>query len=364
MALSLDRLCANGLMLGVTTHSTQAGTDVSPTASFVFGSAGDAVGVRFVCPVTAGLKDVYYFIMSITGTAANITQTVQVLPADASMTKPSSGTPITNGDKDVSLSGVSANTWQKATFASVVSLTQGESYWISIHDTETSVPATDYAEVAHRGGPQVVGSQYLNFRSVITANGWSTGTGQTRTGVMVLVFDDGTVIGNPYTTFGFGTANNLERGWKFTPDEDLIVSGVHWNLLDTDLDFVRIYSGAANPGSPDNSYAITTASNQAGWIRIPPTTCAKGVVCRITVDSSGGTSNDPNFFEIQDSNADLESCGFMGGGLTFCIDNGAGGWTDSANKCAQGGILISGLPAIAGGGLSARANIIQNIGTY
>ncbi len=233
-------------------HTTGvAATTPNIDSAYNHGSSGDAFCVKFVSPVTQSSATLKFcaYVMAVTGTPdfQMHVRNGAVSPGDVDRPE-ASGSAISSSPSTVSMSGADAGTWVE--FTCTVSLTAGVTYWVLVTNT-SGAPISNYATFRYSGT-----IQFANFSSsereaavtVYTTNGFSAdGTTNTNgtANTFVLKFADGTYLGNPYVTSSTPASAAEDRGIRFVPLEDLIVSGICFgiNAL-TSIDSLGIYEGS------------------------------------------------------------------------------------------------------------------------
>jgi len=168
-----------------------------------------------------------------------------------------------------------------------------------------------------------------------SADGFATNGATQATPPCVLKFADGTICGSPFTTSANYASTTLERGIKLSGlTEDAILSGVLIGLAATNYSGLKIYSGATAPGgTPDLTVTFGVGEADVRAAFFADFTLRKNTVYRVVL-TYGSASSSPPYYEIEDdaTSADLTACAFGGGTLISTLDNGAGGWTDEADK--------------------------------
>ncbi len=344
MTNNFDVLPCSAIEFGMGSGTVSTRTAYALDTDFVLGSAGKCLGIRFVSPVTDTIDDILFFISTAPAVAHNLS-----LNVCAQTSAQRAGAAIANGTLAVS-GGTTSGAWVKATFSSKPSLTAGVAYWIVIGDP---VGATT-------GGYQILSRGSLYYSNTVAWTGFTHSTGFSGNGTEGTVppccihFTNGTYIGMPYTaTAGADSSADVRRGWKITPDENIILSGIRFisfpasSTLEVYVDGTApggtIYSGF-NGGSALTLDASALANT---FLRFPPCTLLSGVTYRIVVNPSAATTL-PGFVGMEDAVTEatiLQACGYPAMGMYHTEENGAA-WTDSAIKFPRFSLMLNRVPAI------------------
>lgn len=341
------------LSFGASASTSPGALSFALNTAYAFGGGSDrSVGLRFVSPVTGTLDKVYVFTNASAGTPGNLTLELRAM---STATVPTSGTPIATQ----SAAWVGANKWMQCVFGSPGSVVKNSAYFITIGNADAS-PTVNYPTVLQGyGGPSPGGTFLERFKSVSTTNGWTTGSVDFRSPVIVLVFSDGTVWGSPYTT-SVNNAGALRRGIKIDPltySIGLTGAGISPLTSCTTLEF---YEGATVPGGTLMRTADTlSADNRTlSQIAIPeivlPPSIAHRIVLTVSVASAA-----PGCWQIQDYAAfsDVPLAGLAQGKIYSTKDDGAGGWTDEPDKLPRMDIVVSRYGESSGGSSDIYAEI-------
>ena len=330
--------CLQNIPAVLGSRDTQTRTTFVLDTAYTYGSAGKAVGFRFIAPVTANLTDIYFFSTAIAGTPGNLL--AEVRNYGASTTVP--GTLITS--ESIAPAGA-ASKWLRATLSTPAALTQGTGYWISIGDAAGS--GTNKSTLLSRGGTISSSASYNFLNALTTTNGWSTGTSTTTVGTLVLKFSDGTLMGAPYTTTAAYASSALERGFYLNNlNERITVSGVTWANTSANFNAFKIYDAATAPGGTALlSVAIPASAAAIGALFFDPYTLAGNTAYRIVL-GFGAAETGPNYANIEDAGtfADLLLAGALAGNAYACIDDGAGGWTDTTSDFPLMALFLEDVP--------------------
>lgn len=219
-----------GLLLGplnVPSPTTSPNID----SAFNFESSGDAFGCKFVCPVThSGTLTVYVYVVSVTNTPEYQLHVRNGAVSPGDIDRPESGgSEISSSPSTAVLSTSDAGTWIAVTCD--VNLTQGATYWALITRSAAGSPS-GWATFRATGSVAFAGSSSSEREAhvtVYTTNGFTTDPTTATNGFansVILKFSDGTLIGNPYVTSSTPASAAEDRGFRLTPDADLLVSGI------------------------------------------------------------------------------------------------------------------------------------------
>lgn len=342
--VDFGRVAARNLILGA--QNTASQTALALNAAMVMSTSGPAIAYRFVATRSADLTDVYLFVTATTGSPTAIRCEIR---AYTSATLPGSSL----GYADIDASGGGTPRWHHVTFGLPVALTEGATYYLVIHNA-TGTPASNHATIAYLG-PMVNGENFvLHHRPLNTSNGFTSATSNANGGIVVMKLSDGTLIGQALTQNASDANNALERG-IYIPgiDESIEIGGLAWaamlGVTSVHLRRAEKAPGAsATAGSEEFNQTLAQASIDSGETRWTPRRLRRRQAYRLTLRMSG-LATGPGYYEVQDAGrySDVDGCVIGGGSFAHCIDNGAGGWTDTLTRWPRMQLLLTGVPARA-----------------
>ena len=327
-----DRCVASGPIIG--RCSTTYIFGLALNSAYSFGVGGDGVGCLFVAPTTSDLVAVYFFANGKTGSPGSLTielrnavstaQPGSTLHASMTVAAPSA-----------------ANQWVGVTFGTPYGCQRNALYVICVGAPSGS--GADYAAICYRSAVYYDRSSYFALRASTTVNGFVSANGQATTMPILLEFADGTLLGCPYTTLASWPSTSRERGIYITGlDEDTCLTAI-MRAYSTAVDGLKVYDGSAAPGATPLATFSCNPTMNYGWLDYR---FRRKREYRVVFTFSG-TSTVPGYFEIEDSTDDLEACGFGAGKIIATIDDGAGGWTDYADRWPLMALLIGSTPQIS-----------------
>lgn len=355
-------------------HASVTATALALDSDLVVGAspAGDCFGIRFIAPPgNVHIDDVYFFIT--VGDADN-TLTVYLAPEGASVSRAD----LTATMDSATGVTTSNSKWVKFTFDDADVLTPGTCYWIVIGDAAGATGSGLYqVKVRTNSYVSAIVGLYPHFKGYTSTAGFtSNGTVQDAALAALIKFSDGTVYGNPYTSYVTDTNNTLERGIKFSFTEQISCAGITFGPQAgayTDINTFQIHVGADQPIAGTESlfagfnggaaYTVTADEKQYGMLWFPAVvTFAKDTVYRATF-TYGNNENGPGYNQIEDAatlSTDGVTASYCQGNICRTIDNGAGnGWTDNDDN-VNGiylplmALIISDQVAVAGGGTNLQ----------
>lgn len=329
----MDSNLGRPYVLGLTGYTPTTRTLTQLSTAYVHGTSGTAVGFRFFGNGQT-LTDLWIFMQAKTGTnGAMVTE----IRNDAT------NIPGTTVLATQSTTWTNAGTWTHVTFSSPATLTAGTMYWIVVSNA-AATPATNNFTMMQSGSVtrieinQVAGPN----TSKQTTGGWLTGnSNSSNIPVFVAKFGDGTYMGNPYTLQNVAyTSNSRERGILLDAlPFDVTLRYVQVPTV-AQVSGLKIYKGSTIPGGTTygGPYTVDTNSLTAytGDIVLVRKTQHRIVLTFSTNSISPGSQ-----WVVEDSNSDVLQTAIHGGRFYSTIDNGAGGWTDSANLVPQMSLFIS-----------------------
>lgn len=346
-------LVGGRLQLG--THTDGSRAELALDSKYVHATSGDALGFRFLSPVTGELSKVYLFQYTAQTGASRRNLLVNTCAASTA-TQP--GAVVADGATTVQWPD-GAKKWMCATYSPGTrpAVTAGVVYWICVGNSNAeNDEATNYPTVQRQASIPPIDTQYNLLQAYYSTDGFATaGTAQTAgPALIVLVFSDGTVIGCPYDDSATATTNALEKGLLLSSGvtEQLKIRDVRCGLLTgvSNHANIVIYSGS---GATDRTVAQTTAldatAKTIGFGGMPEFTMLKGQAYRIVFTNSGGADTFTlKLLKIDDRasfTADLDAARLFGGGGQYTYWDGAA-WVDDPASLPLMTLYVSGQVAI------------------
>lgn len=303
-------------VLGATSNGGRTGHPLD--SAYTYGSAGDAVALRFVSPVSATLTDALFFVSAIAGTGGSVAVTLR----NAS----SSTVPGTTAHASTTATTSAANKWVKATFGTPYELVRGVVYFLVINNAD-GAPTTNYPTVLYRGD-FARASDYLQrgTMGLTTTNGWSTGSERNDPCPILLRFGDGTYIGSAYTNQTTYASTTNERGLHISGlTEDCVFNSAIWNAGSTNMTGLKIYDESQAPGGTTLlTHAFQPLIGALGFTFFEPFTFRAGKTYRVVLTFVAADSG-PRYYEVEDYTtyaADLSACCLFGGRVRSTIQSG------------------------------------------
>lgn len=336
-------------------------TTVSLNNNYVAGTSGNAYATRHLCPPGGRtINNVYFFVSSYTGTAANVTDLNLELRPEASAGSGNPNTASLTESKTVNPS--SATGWINSSGWTSTLTALARNFFI-VGDANGN--ATDFAVCTSRSQffDSGVGNTLLaRYGTYTTTSGWSSGnTSSNQPASLVLKFSDGSVIGQPLTANTAPASDTNRRGLRITSGglvASLPVFGMLWTVTNANISGMEIYGTANNPGtSPDNTSTDLLYNGGAGRVGCltsggTPYTLAAGTAYRIVTTNSGANTGGPQRMDIgTGSNSDLTAAMPGGGNFYYARANGTTDWSnDLTTSFPAVGLLIDGQAAASSGG--------------
>lgn len=344
MAQNYASMITRPLVLG--TRNITGNGNVTLSNAFVYNTSGLAIAYRLLAPRGWPLTDVYLYVNSLVGTVTALTVEIR---GYSSSTLPANTVLATT-----TVAPSASGRWWKATFSSPVTLTEGTTYYIVIHNA-TATPASNNPSIRYLSS--IVNGEQLadTFRPLNTTGGFASGTTSNANGgccVAKLASGGSSVlIGCPYTTNNSDANNSLERGLYIPPlDEQISLMGITWAIGTGGMGTVAVRRASSAPGAAaatadEMTQTIVAAHNDLGQAIWAPITLQRGRDYRVTLRPSTNTTA-PGYHEIEDASryADVQACAIGGGAYAHCIDNGAGGWTNSVERWPRMQLLFAQTP--------------------
>lgn len=333
---------------------TAAGTasTVALNSTYVYGVSGNSAGGRYRLPTAKTVNNIYFFISSYTGTAANVTTLLVEIRNDTS-NLPGSTVHATQTKNPSSATG-----WINCSGLSYAG-SADTSYWVLVANTSATA-ATDYATVLARYNGLDITSLHYNYAYRIAAdstNGWSTGTLRLETMGLCVSMSDSTTIGSPFSAAANGANNTERRGFYlggFT--ETLKILGLSPGVASNNLTGIELYDATGTvPGtgavSTGATQIINTTSTVAGYLFETAPTLAKASVYRLVFTYSAGANTSPRKLQIgTGADANLRAAMLGGGSMYWAQANGTTDWSnDDTSAQPQAVLLIEDQVAVASG---------------
>ena len=311
-------------------YTTNSAGSQALSSAYTYGSAGAALGVRFLAVADTILSVVYVYIPVISGDYVTLKLEIR---NSSNTLKP--GSTLLTSETFSPVIG-----WNTITLLSPPSLIKGDLYFLVFGDSDGD--ASNNASVLFRGGIKST-EIYPAFAPVTSSDGFATnGTLQTNNWVGVLKFGNGDLLGDPFTGVSNYTSTTLERGLYITGlDTNIGVQGIVVDSADAaNIESVKIYSGSTAPGGTALlTQALTSEEQRVGVILFNYLFLAN-TSYRIVFSFTSATT-DPERYEIEGiPPTDVLNSGFFDGLVYNTINNGVGGWTNSQYLFPQMDLLV------------------------
>lgn len=350
---SLSKQHALDFRLGVLTDSNPVRTAGDLDTAYTAGSAGKAVGARWVYPDTITVAKVYFCIHAYVGTASAVNDLEVHIYGDSS-NAPNTGAGAVSGGTG-SVDPASATNWIAVT-GFTASLTGGTPYYLSVSDADGG--ATNYARPLRFINPLGTGLRYGSLLGLNTTNGWSTVSrnGEVATFVVVTASES---IGQPFDTATTSTSNQRERGLRVSDGfaTDLTLYGVG-HVSSANISGSRIWQNNDGPtGSPWKSssailHGTSGAGAAVGSMFSPVVNLTAATPYRFTTTYSANTTI-PGRLQISTTgNSELRAAMPGGGNWYWTTTDGASSWVDTLDEWPVMCLWLENLvtPAGSGGG--------------
>ena len=286
MAYEFSRTLA--LVLAPMDSGTAADSPAIDSA-FVFETSGDCFCARLVAPVSqsAATITLYVYAVTTTGTPDFQLEVRNGYSGSGDVDRPETGgADLASSPSTLSLSNADDGTWVSLT--ATVSLTVGLTYWLIVKNTHAT-PASNHTLFRYNGtidawgGTSVAGN--TGGRSGLVAGyntnasnfGGADATLSGGVGSVVVKFNDGTLLGQPYVgTDSAHASNTNSRGNRFTMSHNMVISGMKGTITSA-LSGGAVYaaSGGATLASSAGDGGVE-AGTVGGLYRFAPATAASG----------------------------------------------------------------------------------------
>jgi len=329
-------------------------TTTTLNSNYVYVTTGNATGGRLQLPATKTLTDVYFFIVSYGGTAANVNDLLVEVRDDSSK-------PGATLHSSVVVDPASATGWIKAT-GFTQTITGGTLYWIVVGDPDGGASNAVIQGRCSVSSSNVVGeirTMGAWFANATTANGWSTASINTAIPVFVLVFNDGSVVGFPFTNDAAPSNDANQKGLRMVGGftEDVKLWGAKIGSV-AGFTALNVWSGTDGPGGSPTAQgtkalvgvSTLTTTQHVGVMFDSAVTLTGGADYRITFDNGASNMQVPRKAQIgTGADANLRAA-MLGGGNWYSTSESAGAWSDSTSEFPLMALLVEDVVAIAGGG--------------
>lgn len=341
-----------GKNLGVSiTIAEDAGSETAyqVDSAWVFETSGEAVFLTFISPVTqsSGTLDFYAHVLgSVTGTPTYKAELRNGAGAADDPDRPESAGSALATTGNVT---PSADRWSTFSFTGV-SLTEGQTYWIVIYNSHAT-PASNYCSWVWRGA--LDSNNYnLNmhpmFISGYTINGFTTDPSLlTGTAPMVVKFNDGSIIGNPYTEASSHAGDTNDRGFRLNLTASLKIFGFGVGAGTTAVSGFEINQNTTNILTVTSDIYAETRSERILFDEI--TLSASTDYDFVITFGSASTAGTIYYMGETSGNlpADVLACKMIEG---YVDGTTPGSYTLDATKTISGAVIISDIVAGGAGG--------------
>lgn len=325
-------------------------------SAYTANSAGDAIDmIRYTEWAGRTTEDLYLFISSFVGTAANVNDlNIEIRNDQAS----NYSLPDVAGAAvaTTSFDPASATGWHAVAISQA--LTQGQTYHIIIADADGN--GTDHAVIRYSQAGRAVA--VMAPSPLHTSDGFST-TGTRNFGhicVGLVEFSNGDVLGNPFTAAVSPPFDANESGLRINDGftSQIKLFGVLWTL--GRLPFL-VYEGSTVPGGStvggggNHQIPDSVTNTFAGWaVANAPITLSANTPYRIVTDKSAGAINAGAYEQQIGSGADAVLRSAMPGGSNWHWTEEVAGpaWNDETDSFPQMGLLVEDFVEAPGGGVT------------
>ena len=351
------------LLLGPTTAFAQWGnlpflfrvgvTDTGSATSFTLDSnfvccvtnSGDGYVIFFPGRAqTSGTFKIYAQCTSSTGTPDLSSAAIYATATganDPDRADAGSSALYTSSNTDASACGTSK--WLTYSFTGVT-FTPG-AFYVGVVKNDEAVPTSDYFAIQTRGA--LDGSDLVlpaTLRSATTTDGFTTDpTIVSAMAPVVLKYDDGSVLGNPFVATSTPASNTNFRGMRVNFSEDVSVLGFWYNISSTAINAVKIYQGSTEVAS------VTTdpfAEQRASAVYFPPTTLTGGLDYDFVVEFATASTAGIVYTMGTSPPADVAA---INPNWSYVNGATAGSFTETTDAIFFGAIMLADNPAITGG---------------
>jgi hypothetical protein len=275
----------NGVVFGG--YSTGGASPATLTTAYSFGVSGSVAAIKFMPQKDCVLTDFWYCTGANTGSPTGAL-TIEV--RNSTVTNNLPGTLITSQSHTPT-----ANSWNRVTFTSSVSMTANTVYYIVVGDAAGN--ATNYYRVFQTNGGYMGtlgGAENRWWGQVTTANGFATAGTLTVAGTVgVLGFSDGTFRGMVNCSGGTPGSTTQKRGMYITELEtDVEVRGVGVGSTSA-WSGVEIFDSSQGPrGTPLYQVSCSTDNRNQSAVWFPrPFVLKAGKSYRVVLTYSANSSS-------------------------------------------------------------------------
>lgn len=320
------------------------------TALNVAGKSGKTTGIVFNPDrtQTSGNLNWYVYCTASTGSPTNseayIYMSATTTTGGNDAQRPATTTGLLYTSSNTDMTGCGTGLWKKYSFTGA-SLTPGQSYFMMIKNT-TATPASNSFAVLVRGAWDSYAFDRGGLYSYSTSDGFTTDPSANSSIIapMIIEYDNGDVVGNPFTASVAHAANTNSRGVRVSFSEDVYLNGIYpFQSASTVLEDISIYDGSTQ-------IASTTADiwnrNTGVLFMFEPVLLTGGVEYDIVTRLS---SNSTTFARYTMGNSPIPSAVESVWTNFKYVDGTAGSLTLYATSTGAMTLLISDNPAISVG---------------
>lgn len=321
--------------------------------------ATDGIGFMVRAPKAGNIEAIGFNITALTGAQP----TYRAALESGTTTRQPNGTVLGSGTAKVDFVP-SGTGWTWQTLDSALTVTAGQQLAATVRYLSGTIGASNNISVAINTGATSPSFQFYGYAVTLTAGTWAVNS--TSTSHMAIRYDDGTVIGLPYSSISNYTWNNGSspryRGLLWTPNADVTLAAIAYGVRPQNASNfdIEIYEGTI--GTPISTTSIDIdidhiiiSGVQPVYAFLPsPLQLTAGTAYRIIYNPTSATSQ-TNLVRWTLPDAGSKAAWFYNN-FQLTTATTPGTWTDTDNETFPFVPILDGVDIPTGGG--SRANII------
>lgn len=334
-------------------------TSFTLDSALVYGTSGKSYGVLHLAreSQTSGNLSIYFYCTGASGSpTASATYIYKGSEVGEDPDRPDTGGTAQYTSDTVDMTSCSTAGWKKYSFTGVTTVASQVLWFLNANTTAT--PASNSYNLLSRSpldttvGHAGVNTYHYQHNTYTNTSGWTAdGTGSSIAPVVVC-YNSGNCYGNPYVATTTHATNTNLRGNRWTPTEDVYVSGFY-GAVDPNFGGMRIYQGSTLIWSYSFGSFDDTLRSRSSGTEFSPILLTGGLPYDFVFVPSA-SDNFGNIYTMGNSPpSDVTSTGLK---ITY-VDGTAGSLTETTTSFMTMAIIISEAPAISSGGGTGTINI-------
>ncbi len=339
-------LMAMPLILNFYSPGSASQNNTALNSAYTAGSAGACIGYLFWQSTNSNITDIYFFISSFTGTAANVNDiNIEIRSYSAANNKP-----------DTSGGGLLGSTvydptsttgWNRVTGLNVA-VTQDNRFFVVIADADGAAsPCANVNQVTSFTSQMQTNTLAHTFGCLSSTSGFSSITYSTGSNIpsCVVVHADGLVQGNSITSSSNHTSNTVQRGLYVAdiPFSCKVFSMYH-NATSVFAWSGKVFDGTTAPGGTEIAASAGTltlegVTSYGCLFKRPFPTIHANNSYRLVMKPASNSTNPVRHVIGTGVDSNLKKAR-PGYGSWYQTDENGGSWTDTDSEIPAMGIVV------------------------